>query len=117
MPLLSREEIESTVRAIRKREFTVLDFGDRLRTRNPGIWQALTARFGEFGEKRRYTVTTYLSNRLEEYSRRADGLLERHPHYSEDREAGYRRPDAEERTRFGSPWIAVYRKRVSESSG
>ncbi len=113
MALLSRDEIESTIRSLRRRAFTVLDFGDALKCCHPDLWAGLVSRFGEFGEKRRYTVSTYLSNRLEEYSRRDDGLLERHPHYGEDRDEGYRRPTSEERRRFGSPWIAVY-KRSSE---
>jgi hypothetical protein len=110
MALLSREEIESTIKSLRKREFTVLDFADALRHRHPELWTTLVGRFGEFGEKRRYTVSTYLSNRLEEYSRAGDGLLEPHPHYGEGRQRGHRRPSAEERARFGSPWIAVYRR-------
>lgn len=113
MALLSREEIESTIRSFRKRQFTVLDFADALRHRYPELWRGLVGRFGEFGEKRRYTVSTYLSNRLEEYSRTGDGLLEPHPHYAEGRQKGYRRPTAEERARFGSPWIAVYRRNPS----
>jgi hypothetical protein len=111
MALLAREQIESTIRSLRKRQFTVLDFGDTLRRQHPETWTALVSRFGEFGEKRRYTVSTYLSNRLEEYSRRQGGLLQRHPRYGEDRDRGYRRPTAAERKRFGSPWIAVYRRR------
>jgi uncharacterized protein YifE (UPF0438 family) len=111
MPLLDRETLEAVIRRLRRREFTVLDFADALRRQMPETWSALVARFGEFGEKRRYTLSTYLSNRLEEYSRREDSLLERHPHYMEDRAAGYRRPTPAEKKRFGSPWIAVYRKR------
>jgi hypothetical protein len=111
MPLVSTDVIESTIRCLRRRQFTVLDFGDALRRKHPATWKELTDRFGEFGEKRRYTVSTYLSNRLEEYSRRRGGLLQRHARYNENRARGYRRPTEAEKERFGSPWIAVYRKR------
>jgi hypothetical protein len=111
MALLRRDVIESTIESMRKRQFTVLEFGDALRRRHPSVWRELVGRFGEFGEKRRYTVSTYLSNRLEEYSRIRGGLLQKHPGYSEDRARGYRRPTEAERERFGSPWIAVYRRR------
>jgi hypothetical protein len=111
MALLERETIESTIRSMRRREFTVLDFGDAPRKRQPGIWQDLVTRFGQFGEKRRYNVSTYLSNRLEEYSRLDSPLIERHQCYSEGRELGHRRPTENEKKRFGSPWIAVYRRR------
>jgi hypothetical protein len=111
MALLRRDVIESTIRSMRKRRFTVLEFADALKRRHPPVWRELVDRFGEFGEKRRYTVSTYLSNRLEEYSRLRGGLLARHARYSENRARGYRRPTESEKERFGSPWIAVYRKR------
>ena len=111
MALLNRETIESTISSMRRQEFTVLDFGDALKRKRPAVWDELEGRFGQFGEKRRYTVSTYLSNRLEEYSRDPAGLLEEHPHYREDRDKGYRRPTEAEKKRFGSPWIAVYRRR------
>lgn len=111
MALLGHDAIETTIKSMPKGEFTVLEFGDALRKKYPGLWALLVERFGEFGEKRRYTVSTYLSNRLEEYSRGERGLLEAHPHYSEDRERGYRRPTVDEKKRFGSPWIAVYRRK------
>ena len=110
-PLLSEAKLESAIRAIRKRSFTVLDFADMFEKRYPEDWHRLVERFGTFGEKRRYTISTYLSNRLEIYSRKPRALLRRHPHYAEDRDAGYRRPAGEEKKRFGSPWIAVYRKK------
>lgn len=111
MALLDKDTIESTIKSIQKHEFTVLDFGDVLKRQHPALWASLVDRFGKFGEKRRYTVSTYLSNRLEEYSRGGSGLLKSHPHYSDDREQGYRRPTDEEKKRFGSPWIALYRKK------
>jgi hypothetical protein len=111
MALLDHDATETTIESMRKREFTVLDFGDALRKKHPELWALLVERFGEFGEKRRYTVSTYLSNRLEEYSRGGRGLLKTHPHYSEDRDRGYRRPTEDEKKRFGSPWIAVYRRK------
>jgi hypothetical protein len=111
MALLPREALESAIKSVRRQHFTVLDVGDALKRRSPDVWAGLVERFGEFGEKRRYTVSTYLSNRLEEYSRKPGGLLERHARYSEGRAIGHRRPTALEQRRFGSPWIAVYRKR------
>jgi hypothetical protein len=110
--LLEEEKLERAIRSVRKRSFTVLEFSAALRAVYPEDWSRLTERFGEFGEKRRYTISTYLSNRLEVYSRKPHSLLRPHEHYGEADFAGYRRPAAEERERFGSPWIAVYKKRA-----
>jgi hypothetical protein len=111
MALLPEWKVRETIRAIPTGEFTVLEFADVLAEMYPDDWRMLLARFGTFGEKRRYTISTYLSNRLEEYSRKPASLLEPHPHYGEDRERGYRRPTSQEKRRFGSPWIAVCRKK------
>lgn len=77
----------------------------------PRDWQRLVARFGEFGAKRRYTVSTYLANRLDIYSQTPGSFLYR---FRRCREAGfvdYRRPSEAEKRVFGSPWIAVFRRR------
>jgi hypothetical protein len=76
----------------------------------PDDWDRLVERFGQLGEKRRYTVTTYLSNRLDIYSRRSCSLLEPFTPYSKSKFADHRRPTEEEQKRFGSPWIALFRK-------
>jgi hypothetical protein len=85
---------------------------DKFRRLYPADWKALATRFGEFGEKRRYTVTTYLSNRLDLYSRKPGSALKPFVRYSQAKFQGYRRTTEEERRRFGSPWIAVFKKRV-----
>ena len=56
-------------------------------------------------------MTTYLSNRLDLYSRKPGSLLVPFTRWSKGRFQDYRRTTAEERERFGSPWIAVFRKR------
>jgi len=109
--LLEKEKIFETVRSVPQGSFTILDFMEAFRSLYPEDWTRLVQRYGEFGEKRRYTVTTYLSNRLDLYSREPGSLLLPLTPYSEDRTKDYRKSTAEERKRFGSPWIAVFRKR------
>ncbi len=103
--------------AIPQDSFTILDFIQIFRRRYPEDWTRLTERFGEFGEKRRYTVTTYLSNRLDVYSQKPHSVLRPLTHWSEGRFADRRRTTTEERKVFGSPWIAVFRKREAKASG
>lgn len=110
-PLLEKEKIAETVRSVPQGSFTILDFMEAFRSLYPEDWTRLVQRYGEFGEKRRYTVTTYLSNRLDLYSREPGSLLLPLTPYSEDRTKDYRRSTEGERKRFGSPWIAVLRKR------
>lgn len=109
--LLREEKIVETIRHIPSSSFTVLDFMDALGVLYPQDWERLVERYGLYGEKRRYTATTYLSNRLDLYSRQPHSLLLPLTPYSEDRSKDYRRPTPEERERFGSPWIAVFKKR------
>jgi hypothetical protein len=111
--LLEEDKIAATIGLIPSRSFTVLDFGDVFKMLYPADWQRLVARFGQLGEKRRYTVTTYLSNRLDTYSQKSDSLLQPFTRYSAAKFKDYRRVSAEERRRFGSPWIAVFKKRSS----
>lgn len=108
--LLEEKKIEETISDIPQSSFTVLDFSDTFQTLYPADWARLVGRFGQPGEKRRYTVSTYLSNGLDVYSRKPSSLLRPLAHYSEARFTDYRRPTTEERSRFGSPWIAVFRK-------
>ena len=110
--LVQKEEIEGTIRRITPSSFTVLDFIQIFQRVYPGDWARLVQRFGQFGEKRRYTVTTYLANRLDVYLQKPDSLLVPFTRYSEGGFRDYRRPTAEEREHFGSPWIAVFKKKV-----
>ena len=66
--LLEEEKLKNTIRKMPQDVFTVLDFIEALRDLYPEDWRHLVERFGQFGQKRRYTVTTYLSNRLDVYS-------------------------------------------------
>ena len=109
--LLEEDKIAATIRQIPSRSFTVLDFSEVLKMLYPADWQRLVARFGQLGEKRRYTVTTYLSNRLDVYSQKSDSLLQPFMRYNAARCKDYRRPAAEERRRFGSLWIAAFKKK------
>lgn len=70
-------------------------------------------RFGQFGEKRRYTVAAYLSSRLDLYFQKLHSLLKPLVHYSRGKFADRRRVAKEERKVFGSPWIAVYNEEVN----
>jgi hypothetical protein len=113
--LLEKGKIEETIRRIPANEFTVLDFSDAFKRLYPDDWDRLVERFGQLGEKRRYTVTTYLSNRLDGYSRKPYSLLQPFTPYSKGKFEDYRRPTEEEKKRFGSPWIALFRKELKKS--
>jgi hypothetical protein len=52
MALLDHDAIETTIKSMPRREFTVLEFGDALKQTHPELWALLVERFGEFGEKR-----------------------------------------------------------------
>nr|MDO8133918.1 hypothetical protein [Candidatus Njordarchaeum guaymaensis] len=109
--LLEEEKIEDTIKRIREASFTVLDFINLFKTLHPQDWDQLVKRFGTFGEKRRYTVTTYLSNRLDVYSQKANSLLVPFVRWKQGKFQDYRRTTDEERKSFGSPWIAVFKKK------
>ncbi len=113
--LLEKRKIVETIRIMPQSSFTVLEFIEVFRSSYPEDWERLVERFGQFGEKRRYTVTTYLSNRLDLYSRQPDSLLLPLTRFSEDKFKNYRRTTKEERKHFGSPWIAVYKKKVQRA--
>jgi transcription initiation factor IIE alpha subunit len=74
----------------------------------PEDWKLLVDKFELLDNKRRYTVSTHLSNRLGVYSRKTCSLLTR---YEEGKFNDYRKTTVEERGVFGSPWIAVFKKR------
>jgi len=112
--LLEEEKIEQTIDAVIDYSFTVLDFVEIFKEKYPEDWRNLAERFGQFGSKRRYTVTTYLSNRLDVYSQKSYSLLEPFSRYKQAKFKDYRRTTPEERRVFGSPWIAVFRKKKSK---
>ncbi|MCJ2555775.1 MAG: hypothetical protein LN415_01525 [Candidatus Thermoplasmatota archaeon] len=111
MTLLEEDKIERTIKKVPKESFTVLDFMDVFQGLYPEDWERLVQRFGEYGEKKGYTVTTYLSNRLDLYSQKSNSMLRPLVRYSEDRSKDYRRTTGNEREHFGSPWIAVFKKK------
>ncbi|RLI32242.1 hypothetical protein DRO56_03850 [Candidatus Bathyarchaeota archaeon] len=80
--LLEEWKIEETIKRLQKESFTVLDFIEAFRELYPSDWRRLVERFGFYGEKRRYTMSTYLSNRLDIYSHRPT------PSYSPSRGGG-----------------------------
>ncbi|HVP92285.1 MAG TPA: hypothetical protein VMS94_00940 [Acidobacteriota bacterium] len=109
--LLEEEKIERTIRAVTNDSFTVLDFTVAFRNNYPVDWDKLVKRFGQFGSKRRYTITTYFSNRLDIFSQKPNSILEPFTRYKQARFKDYRRTTPEERKVFGSLWIAVFRKK------
>ncbi len=109
--LLEEEKIERTIRVVTNDSFTVLDFIAAFKRKYPVDWDKLVERFGQFGSKRRYTVTTYFSNRLDVYSQKPSSLLEPFTRYKQAKFKDYRRTTPKEREVFGSPWIAVFRKK------
>ncbi|TKJ29320.1 MAG: hypothetical protein CEE40_08780 [Chloroflexi bacterium B3_Chlor] len=109
--LVEKEEIVKTIRSMLQSSFAVLDFLEVFHLLYPKDRERFGERYAQFGEKRRYTVTTYLSNRPDLNSRQPGSLLLPLTRYSGDGTKDYKRRTAEERKRFGSPWIAVFRKR------
>ncbi len=111
-PRVSVEQVEAVVRQMPE-AFTILDFVEVFRQQFPELWQQLVERYGLYGSGTRYSALTYLSNRLSAYSKRkVPGLLEPMPVGWKPEEGRYlRRATPEERKHFGSPWIAVYRRR------
>lgn len=109
--ILEEEKVEQTILAVRSDSFTVLDFTAVFKQKYPSDWKNLVNKFGQFGNNRRYTVTTYFSNRLDVYSHKPISLLEPFTRYKQARFRDYRRTTSEERKVFGSPWIAVFKKR------
>ena len=109
--IIEEEKIEETVKNIPKNLFTVLDFIEVFRCIYPEDWKRLVERFGLFGSKRRYTVATYFSNRLDVYSHKPYSILVPFTRYKEGKYEDYRKTTGEERKVFGSPWIATYKKK------
>jgi hypothetical protein len=108
--LLEERKLVQTVKRLPKNSFTILDFMGTFKRSFPDEWQALVERFGLFGEKKRYTVSTYLANRLYTYSHKSESCLLPFQKYACGAKGDYRRTTKEEREVFGSPWIAIYRR-------
>jgi hypothetical protein len=100
-----------TIKRISQNSFTVLDFIKTFEVVYTEDWIRLKGRFGQFGEKRRYTVNTYLSNRLDLYSQKSYSLLRPFVRYSQGKFKDRRRATKEEQKHFGSPWISVFKKK------
>ncbi|HIE39396.1 MAG TPA: hypothetical protein EYP77_10085 [Anaerolineae bacterium] len=117
-PLVPTEHLEEVIRRMPE-GFTILDFVEVFQERFPEVWRGLVERYGLYGSGTRYSALTYLSNRLSAYSRRKEpGLLEPTPVGWKPEESRYlRRTTREERKRFGSPWIVIFRRRPEEGGG
>ena len=74
-PLVAEEKIEETIRKLPKDAFTVLEFIDVFNQLYLSRWKMLVDRSGLFRSKRRYTVSTYLSNRLDVHSHKPHSIL------------------------------------------
>jgi len=109
--MVEEEKIEETIRNIDKVSFTVLDFTEVFKRLYPEIWERLVEKFGIFGSKRRYTITTYFSNRLDVYSQKSHSILTPFTRYKQGKFKDYRKTTNEEIKIFGSPWIAVFKKK------
>jgi hypothetical protein len=101
--IIGEENIRKTIENIPKESFTVLGFIKTPRRLYPEDWKGLTKRFGLFGGKRRYTFSTYFSNRLDVYSHKACSILAPFTRYSEGRFENYRRTTDEERKVLEAP--------------
>jgi hypothetical protein len=112
--IVEEEKIEETIRNVNKGSFTVLDFTEVFKRLYPDVWEQLVEKFGLFGNKRRYTVTTYFSNRLDVYSQKPHSILVPFTRYKQGKFKDYRKTTDEERKIFGSPWIAIFKKKLKE---
>jgi hypothetical protein len=114
--LLEEKKIEDTIKKMRQSSFTVLEFIEIFKMLYPLDWDRLVKRFGTFGEKRRYTASTYFSNRLDVYFQKPDSVLVPFVRWKQNKFQDRRRITEEEKKSFGSPWIAVFRKKVDQQS-
>jgi len=105
-----------TIEKLPESSFTILDFMNTCKELFPDQWQKLVERFGLFGEKKRYTVATYLANRLYVYSHKPQSCLEPFRKYGKAEKGDYRRTTKEEKKIFGSAWIAIYRRRTRKQN-
>ncbi len=109
--LVSDEPLERVIREMPE-AFTILDYAATFKRLYPRAWARLRDRYGLYGSGTRYSVFTYLSNRLSTYSRRKEeNLLEPTPVGWKPEESRFlRRTTPEEREHFGSRWIVVFRR-------
>ena len=109
-PILEERKIEETITNIPGDSFTVLDFIEALKAEYPEDWKRLVERFGLYGSKKRYTVTTYLSNRLDLYSHQAYSRLLPLTRFNKSK-TDYRRPTKQEKEVFWKPLDRCLQKR------
>jgi hypothetical protein len=102
-PILDEGKIAETIDKLPKSAFTILDFIKIFKGLFPDEWHKLVKRFGLFGEKKRYTVATYLANRLYLYSHKPKSCLDPFQKYRKGGKGDYRRATKEKREFFGSP--------------
>jgi hypothetical protein len=114
--IVEEEKIEETIKKISENSFTVLDFTSVFKRLYPEAWEQLVEKFGLFGSKRRYTVTTYFSNRLDVYSQKPHSILVPFTRYKQGKFKDYRKTTVKERKVFGSPWIALFKKKIREQT-
>jgi hypothetical protein len=112
--VLEKEKLSGAIRKLPQDAFTVLEFIEALKKLHPEDWRNLVERFGQFGQGRRYTATTYLSNRLHLYSQEPGSQLRPFTRYNQGKFKDYRRPSEEEKKLFGGSWIAVFREKKKE---
>lgn len=105
MAIIAEEKLIKTIKQLPEASFTILEFMETFKNLFPGEWEKLVDRYGLFGEKRRYTVATYLSNRLYSYSHKDASLLKPFQKYKKKGKGDYRRATTEERRSFGSPLL------------
>lgn len=108
--ILGEEKIIETIEKLPNNSFSILDFMGIFKRSFPHDWKRLVERFGLFGEKKRYTVATYLANRLYVCSHKPGSILKPFCKYTKGKKPDYRRATKEERESFGNHWIAIYRK-------
>ena len=114
--IIEEKKIEETIKNIHKSSFTVLDFAEVFKSLYHEDWMKLVKRFGLFGSKRKYTITTYFSNRLDVYSQKPYSILVPFTRYKEGKFKDYRKTTEEEKKAFGGSWIAVYKKKTKNKS-
>jgi ubiquinone/menaquinone biosynthesis C-methylase UbiE len=115
-PILEETKIMEAIEKLPEGSFTILDFMTAFKELFPDQWQKLVERFGLFGEKKKYTVATYLANRLYLYSHKLQSRLKPFRKYKKGGKGDYRRTTKEEKEFFGSPFIAIYRRRTREQN-
>lgn len=109
-PIVDDDMIAATVLEIPASAFTVLDFQIQFRQLFPDNWKHLLQRFGTYGEGRQYTVSNYLGLRIQQFSRKDQGILIRHTPWTENKHRDFRKPTPSEKNQTGARVLAVFRK-------